>query len=107
MKPKILEIKSEEYPEGRIDSLTIDEENGGFDAIVSCLIKLGFNEGDIWAEIDRTLERRGYLFLYLNQKLKVHLSAESSKDFFIIRLDTSIPRETVINSFETFFELPW
>jgi len=40
-----------------------------------------------------TLEQpRGYLFLYLNPKLKVHLSAEESEDFFSVRFDTSLLR---------------
>ena len=54
-----------------------------------------------------TLEQpRGYLFLYLNPKLKVHLSAEESEDFFTIRFDTSIPRKDILEIMEKYFQFP-
>jgi len=54
-----------------------------------------------------TLEQpRDYLFLYLNPKLKVHLSAEESEDFFTIRFDTSIPRKDILEIMEKYFQFP-
>lgn len=105
-KPKILEIGSRSYPEGRIDSFKIDESSGHWESIVDCLIDFGFKDESIRANIDFTLEDRGYLFLYLNPKLKVHLSAEESKNSFTIRLDTSIPRDLIIKVFERYFQFP-
>ena len=107
MKPKILGIGSESYPEGRIDSFKIDENEGHWETIVDCLVEFGFEDESIRADIDMTLENpRGYLFLYLSPKLKIHLSAEESEDFFTIRLDTSLPREEIVRIFEKHFQFP-
>lgn len=106
MKPKILGINSESYPEGRIDSFRIDEKLGGWESIVDCLVYLGFSDDAIRGNIDFTLEDRGYLFLYLNPKLKIHLSAEESEDFSTIRFDTSIPKEEIISVMEKYFQFP-
>lgn len=103
MKPKILKISSEKYPEGRIDSFEVDENEGGWESIVDCLVDLGFNEGRIRSDIDVTLEDRGYLFLYLNSKLKVHLSAKESGNSFVVRFDTSLPREEILKVVEKYF----
>jgi hypothetical protein len=105
-KPKVLGISSENYPGGRIDSFEIDEKSGKWEKAIDCLIELGFSKEPILTKIDTILEHRGYLFLYLNQNLKVHLFAEDSKNCFTIRLDTSLPREEIIRSFEKHFELP-
>ena len=104
-KPKILGMKSQEYPDGRIDTFRMSEENGGFEARVSCLMEIGFSEEDIRSDIDVALEDRSYLFLYLNEKLKVHLSAEGLDDFFIIRLDTKIPRKEIVEVIEKNFQI--
>jgi len=107
MKSKILGIGSESYPGGRIDSFKIEEIDGTFESLISCLIELGFSEDSIRTEIDITLEPpRGYLFLYLNPKLKVHLSAEESEDFFTIRFDTSIPRKEILEIMKKHFQFP-
>ena len=106
MKPKILGMKSESYPEGRIDSFKIDEQQGGFEAIISCLVDFGFSENAIRGDIDLILEDRGYLFLYLSPKLKIHLSAEESKDSFMIRFDTSIPKDKILTIIEKYFQFP-
>jgi len=107
MKPKILGFGSESYPEGRIDSFKIDENEGGWESIVDCLVAFGFKDKSIRGEIDMTLEQpRDYLFLYLNPKLKVHLSAEESEDFFTIRFDTSIPRKDILEIMEKYFQFP-
>jgi hypothetical protein len=106
MKPRILGIGSESYPEGRIDSFRIDEENGAFEVIVSCLIEFGFSEESIRTNIDLALEDRGYLFLYLNPNLKLHLSAEESGDFFTIRFDTSLKKENIISLMKKYFQFP-
>lgn len=107
MKPKILGIGSESYPEGRIDSFKIDETKGHWESIVDCLVEFGFDDDSIRTEIDVTLELPGdYLFLYLNPKLKLHLSAEESGDFFMIRFDTSIPRKEIISIMEKYFQFP-
>jgi hypothetical protein len=107
MKPKILGMKTESYSGGRIDSFTIDEEGGTWATIASCLVSLGFNEDDIKWRIDTALEDRGgYLFLYLSKKLKVHLHSKKSEDSFTVRLDTSLPRKIIIDTFDSFYELP-
>jgi len=107
MKPKILGMGSESYPEGRIDSFKIDEKEGHWESIVDCLVEFGFKDESIRADIDMTLEQpRDYLFLYLNSKLKVHLSAEESEDFFTIRFDTSLPKEKIVKIFEKHFQFP-
>ncbi len=106
MKPKILGMGSEAYPEGRIDSFKIDENQGNWESIVNCLVKLGFKDDSIRGDIDFILEERGYLFLYLNPNLKLHLSAEESGDFFTIRFDTSIPKREIISTMEKYFQFP-
>lgn len=107
MKSKILGIESETYPNGRIDSFKIEEIDGTFESLISCLKDFGFSEDSIRTEIDVTLEPpRGYVFLYLNPKLKIHLSAEESSDFFMIRFDTSIPKKEVISVMERYFQFP-
>ena len=105
-KSKILGMSSKSYPEGRIDSFKINEKEGHWESIVDCLVDFGFSEESIRNDIDFTLEERGYLFLYLNPKLKVHLSAEESGDFFTIRFDTSIPRKKIISVMEKYFQFP-
>ena len=104
MKPKILGLKTENYPEGRIDSFKIDEKEGHWESIVDCLVEFGFEDESIGGSIDFTLEDRGYIFLYLNSKLKVHLSAEESEDFFTVRFDTSIPREEILKIMAKYFQ---
>ncbi len=104
MKPKILGMSSESYPEGRLDNFKIDENEGHWESIIDCLIDFGFKDESIRANIDATLEDRGYIFLYLNPKLKVHLSAEESEDFFTVRLDTSIPREEILKIMNKHFQ---
>ncbi len=104
MKPKILGMSSESYPEGRLDTFKIDENEGHWESIINCLIDFGFRDESIRADIDATLEDRGYLFLYLNPKLKVHLSAEESEDFFTIRFDTSISREEILKIIAKHFQ---
>jgi len=106
MKPKILGMGSESYPEGRIDFFKIDETEGNWESIVDCLVEFGFDDNSIRANIDSTLEDRGYSFLYLNPKLKVHLSAEESEDFFTVRFDTSIPRGNVLEIMKNYFQFP-
>lgn len=107
MKPIILGMSSESYPNGRLDSFKIDESNGSWESIINCLVEFGFKDESIRVDLDTTLEiPRGYLFLYLSPKLKVHLSAEESKDFFTVRLDTSIPREEILKIFAKHFEFP-
>ena len=106
MKPKILGMSSKSYPGGRIDSFKIDESKGHWESIVDCLVEFGFKDDSIRVGIDLTLEHRRYLFLYLNPKLKVHLSAEESENFFTIRFDTSLPREDIINTMEKYFLFP-
>jgi hypothetical protein len=104
MKPKILGMSSKSYPEGRIDSFKIDENEGQWESIVDCLVGFGFDDESIRANIDFTLEDRGYIFFYLNPKLKVHLSAEESEDFFTVRFDTSIPREEILKIMAKHFQ---
>ena len=106
VKPKILGFGSESYPEGRIDYFKIDEIGGAFETIVSCLTDFGFSEDSIRTKIDLTLEDRGYLFTYLNSSLKLHLSAEESEDFFVVRFDTSLPKDEIIAVMEKYFEFP-
>jgi len=106
MKPKILGMSSESYPGGRLDSFKIDEKEGRWESIVDCLVDFGFNDGSIRENIDATLEDRGYIFIYLNSKLKVHLSAEESEDFFTVRFDTSIPREEILKIMNKYFQFP-
>ncbi len=106
MRLNILGISSQEYPEGRVDSFKINETEGHWGSIIDCLVEFGFKEKSIRADIDATLENRGYLFLYLNPKLKVHLSAEESEDFFTIRFDTSIPRKEIISIMKKHFQFP-
>ena len=106
VKPKILGMGSEKYPEGRIDSFKIDENAGGWESIVDCLVDFGFNDNSVRGDIDFTLEDRRYLFLYLNSKLKLHLSAEESKDFFTIRFDTTLPRKEIVSVMEKHFQFP-
>lgn len=106
MKPKVLGMGSQSYPEGRIDRFKIDENEGNWETLVDCLVDFGFKDESIRAEIDVTLEERGYLFLYLNPKLKIHLSAEESEDYFTIRFDTSIPKDEVLRIIEKYFQLP-
>lgn len=107
MKPKILGMGSESYPEGRIDYFKINENEGYWESIVDCLVEFGFKDKSIRADIDMTLERpRGYLFLYLNPKLKVHLFAEESEDFFTVRFDTSIPKDDVLRIMKKYFQFP-
>jgi len=106
MKPKILGMSSESYSGGRLDSFKIDENEGHWESIINCLVDFGFNDESIRANIDATLEDRGYIFIYLNPKLKVHLSAEESEDFFTVRFDTSIPREEILKIMNKHFHLP-
>ena len=107
MKPKILGMGNESYPGGRIDFFKIDENEGFWESIVDCLVAFGFKDESIRGDIDMTLEQpRGYLFLYLNHKLKVHLSAEESEDFFSVRFDTSIPRRDVLEIMAKYFQFP-
>lgn len=105
-KPKILGIESESYPKGRIDSFKIEEKSGTFESLISCLIDLGFSEKSIRTDIDVALEHRSYLFLYLDNKLKIHLSTEGLKGFFVIRFDTSLPREKINKIMEIYFQFP-
>ncbi len=97
-------MSSESYPEGRLDNFKIDENEGHWESIIDCLIDFGFKDESIRANIDATLEDRGYIFLYLNPKLKVHLSAEESEDFFTVRFDTSIPREEILKIMNKHFQ---
>ncbi len=106
MKPKILGMSSESYPNGRLDTFKIDENEGHWESIVNCLIEFGFKDNSIRANIDATLEDREYIFLYLNPKLKVHLSAEKSEDFFTVRFDTSIPRDKILKIVAKHFQFP-
>jgi len=105
-KPQILGVKSEEYSKGRLDSFSISEKNRGFEAIVSCLVDFGFSEESIKTEIDLALEHRDYLFLYLNHDLKVHLSAEGTKNSFVVRFDTSLSREKINKVMGKYFQFP-
>jgi len=106
MKSKILGFGSESYPEGRIDSFKVEEKTGTFEELIKCLKEFGFEEDNIHAKIDMALEERQYAFLYLNPKLKVHLSADNSRDFFSIRFDTTLPKEQIVSLVEEYFEFP-
>ena len=98
-------MRSEDYPEGRIDSFKIEERNGAFEKLISCLVDFGFSENSIRVDIDSALEDRKYFFSYLNSKFKLHLSAEESTDFFTIRFDTSIPRKEILKIVGKYFQL--
>lgn len=105
-KLKIKGMSSEDYPEGRIDSYKIElpRKSPHHSHIIPLFIDLGFPENVVNEKLDVIYHEIGYIFVYGNQKIKAHLSAED--DELTIRLDTSIPREKINKIVEKYFQFP-
>lgn len=105
-KLKIKGISSEEYLEGRIDSFTIDlpDKSPHHSHIIPLFLDLGFSEKVVLDKLDMVLNEIDYLFVYGNPRIKAHLIV--NEGILYLKLDTSLPKEEVIKTFEKYFKFP-
>ena len=106
-KIKIKGIESEEYPNGRIDSFTIElpkKESPHHSHIIPLFLDLGFPKEEVLDKLDIILQEVDYIFIYGNPKIKAHIIGENNQ--FIIKFDTSIPKEKIIKVMDKYFQFP-
>jgi len=101
-KPKVEEISSYEYPNGRIDTLKVVFKEGIHKPIIELLNSLKFPKETL-ENFDLEMKYfRGYLFGY-SKKIKVHLF--SSNEGISLVFDSKKKKEELIKEIEKFFQI--
>ena len=103
-KPKIIEIASEDYPQGRIDSFKINLSENLHQIIIPIFLELDFPEELVLEKLDTILSEQDYIFIYGNNKIKAHLIID--KQNLSIKFDTTIPKSKFNKIIEKYFQFP-
>lgn len=105
-KLKIRGMSSEEYPEGRIDSFTIElpKESPHHSHVIPLFLDLDFSKRETLDKLDVVFQEMDYIFIYGNQRIKAHLIVQDNN--FSIKFDTSLPREEITAMMEKHFQFP-
>ena len=101
-KPKIEEISSQEYEEGRIDKFFLHGKKDIHKELISFLIEMEISETKIELFDFITSENSGCLFIFDNDK-RINLFISENEICFT--LDTNIPKEEIIAKIEKYFQI--
>ncbi len=102
MKPKILEISSEEYPHGRIDKFVIEMQENLQSPIIDLFKELGCPKEEL-NDLDLDYpSTRGYFFVY-SKKIKAHFFV--GRGDVILVLDSNFKKEKLIFIIEKYFQI--
>ena len=106
-KPKIVQIESEDYTAGRIDSFGIKIESDLNCLLIPLFTDLGFLKEEVLEKLDVAFEglKEGYYtFIYGNKNIKAHLIIETN--VLLIKVDTTETREKINKIFSKYFDFP-
>ena len=101
-KPKIEEISSKEYEEGRIDRFLISQNKDVHRQIISSLVSLGVYEKNLEEFDFVTSNNEGYFFVH-NRGIRVHMILHDNNINLI--LDSRIPKKKLMNEFKKHFQI--
>ena len=101
-KPKISEIRSSEYSQGRIDYFVVENKIDFHKELINFIYGLGFNQ-DSLDEFDFDFTKvEGHKFAY-SKNIRIHLILNDNQISFI--LDTNIPKEEIMAKIEKHFQI--
>ncbi|MFC1666095.1 hypothetical protein ACFLZF_00055 [Nanoarchaeota archaeon] len=101
-KPNIFGIGSKEYPNGRIDKLSIEMHPDMPQVLINLFEELNFSD-DVLNALDMNYTQLiGYHFFY-SEKIKAHLFGDERSLTFV--LDTNLDKEKLMDIIEKYFQL--
>ena len=101
-KPKINQIESKEYEEGRIDFFIVEEKSDFHKELISLLSDIGFEESKI-DEIDSDYEKDEGNYFIFSKGMRFYLLLEEKSAKFIF--DIQIPKEELTSNIEKYFQV--
>ena len=104
MKLKILQLKSEEYPDGRIDSYRVKYDDESHKILIPLFLDLGFKQDEVLEKLARIFEEGESLFVYGSSDTKAYI--KTSIDELELIFDTSINKEKLNKVLEKYLDFP-
>lgn len=101
-KPKINQIESKEYEEGRIDLFVIEERRDFHNEIISLLSDIGFEEEKL-NELDSNYNKDEGNYFVFSKGMRFYLFLQEDSIKFVI--DSQIQKEELISKIEKYFQI--